>query len=67
VLAAFKGLFLQGAQGESAPQQPDSREQGYRRPFKYLSYVFEHPPSAATVEAIEALLPWNLKPVVVGV
>jgi transposase len=32
-------------------------------PFEYLSHLFEHLPSAATVEAIEALLPWNLKPV----
>lgn len=30
-------------------------------PFEYLSYLFEHLPSATTVEAIEALLPWNLK------
>jgi len=29
-------------------------------PFQYLTYLFEHLPSAATVEAIEALLPWNL-------
>jgi hypothetical protein len=33
------------------------------RPFEYLSYLFEHLPSASTVEAIEALLPWNLKAV----
>jgi transposase len=32
-------------------------------PFEYLSYLFEHLPSAATVEAIEALLPWNFKAV----
>jgi transposase len=32
-------------------------------PFEYLSYLFEHLPSAATVEEIEALLPWNVKPV----
>jgi hypothetical protein len=25
--------------------------------------VFEHLPLATTVEAIEALLPWNLKPI----
>jgi transposase len=31
-------------------------------PFQYLSYLFEHLPSASTVEAIEALLPWNVKP-----
>jgi transposase len=30
-------------------------------PFEYLSYLFEHLPSAETVEAIEALLPWNVK------
>jgi transposase len=31
--------------------------------FEYLSYVFEHLPMAATVEALEALLPWNVKPI----
>ena len=31
-------------------------------PFEYLSYLFEHLPSASTVEAIEALLPWKDKP-----
>jgi transposase len=30
-------------------------------PFAYLSYVFEQLPTATTVEAIEALLPWNAK------
>jgi hypothetical protein len=30
---------------------------------QYLSYLFEHLPRAATVDAIEALLPWNLKAV----
>ena len=30
-------------------------------PFEYLSEVFEQLPGATTVEAIEALLPWNLK------
>jgi hypothetical protein len=30
-------------------------------PFKYLSFLFEHLPSATTVDAIEALLPWNMK------
>jgi transposase len=32
-------------------------------PFEYLSEVFEQLPIVTTVEAIEALLPWNLKPV----
>jgi transposase len=32
-------------------------------PCEYLSEVFEQLPIATTVEAIEALLPWNLKPV----
>lgn len=32
-------------------------------PFEYLSELFERLPTAATVEAIEALLPWNLKAV----
>lgn len=32
-------------------------------PFEYLSEVFEQLPTATTVEAIEALLPWNLKPI----
>jgi hypothetical protein len=31
-------------------------------PFEYLSELFEQLPAATTVEAIEALLPWNLKP-----
>ena len=35
-------------------------------PFEYLHYLFEHLPSAATVEAVEALLPWNLKPFLDG-
>jgi transposase len=30
-------------------------------PFEYLSEVFEKLPAATTVEAIEALLPWNVK------
>jgi IS66 C-terminal element len=30
-------------------------------PFEYLSCLFEHLPSASTVKAIEALLPWSLK------
>jgi len=29
--------------------------------FKYLSELFEQLPTATTVEAVEALLPWNLK------
>jgi hypothetical protein len=32
-------------------------------PFEYLSEVFEQLPAATTVETVEALLPWNLKPV----
>jgi transposase len=32
-------------------------------PFEYLSEVFEQLPFATTVDVIEALLPWNLKPV----
>jgi IS66 C-terminal element/Transposase IS66 family len=31
-------------------------------PFEYLHYLFEQMPSASTVEAVEALLPWNFKP-----
>jgi transposase len=31
-------------------------------PFAYLSYVFEQLPSATTVEALKAPLPWNVKP-----
>lgn len=30
-------------------------------PFAYLSYLFEQLPIATTVEALEALLPWNFK------
>ena len=32
-------------------------------PFEYLSELFERLPAATTLEAVEALLPWNLKPV----
>ena len=31
-------------------------------PFAYLSELFEQLPMATTAEALEALLPWNLKP-----
>jgi hypothetical protein len=34
-----------------------------RRPLEYFSYNFKHLPIATTIEALEALLPWNLKPV----
>ncbi|MGA7537716.1 MAG: transposase domain-containing protein, partial [Steroidobacteraceae bacterium] len=30
-------------------------------PFAYLSYLFEKLPAADTVEALEALLPWNVR------
>lgn len=30
-------------------------------PFAYLSFVFEQLPTATTVQALEALMPWNLK------
>jgi hypothetical protein len=30
-------------------------------PYTYLNYVFEHLPAADTVEALEALLPWNTR------
>jgi transposase len=32
-------------------------------PFAYLNYLFEHLPMATTLEALEALLPWNVKPI----
>jgi hypothetical protein len=32
-------------------------------PYAYLNYVAENLPAADTVEALEALLPWNVKPV----
>jgi IS66 C-terminal element len=32
-------------------------------PYAYLRYLFEEVPKASTVEALEALLPWNVKPV----
>ena len=32
-------------------------------PFAYLSELFARLPAATTLEAIEALLPWNLKSV----
>jgi len=31
--------------------------------FEYFSYLFEHPPMATTLEALEPLLPWNAKPI----
>jgi len=31
-------------------------------PFAYLSELFDRLPTATTVEAVEALLPWNLRP-----
>ncbi len=30
-------------------------------PYAYLNFLFEHLPSATTVEHVEALLPWNVK------
>jgi hypothetical protein len=30
-------------------------------PFEYLSELFKRLPAATTVEAVEALLPWNLR------
>jgi hypothetical protein len=30
-------------------------------PFEYLSHLFEQLPIATTVDAIEALLPWNVQ------
>jgi hypothetical protein len=35
-------------------------------PFEYLSELFERLPAAATLEAIEELVPWNVKPVLDG-
>ncbi|MGC2029195.1 MAG: IS66 family transposase [Steroidobacteraceae bacterium] len=32
-------------------------------PYAYLNYLFEHLPAASTVVQVEALLPWNVKPV----
>lgn len=32
-------------------------------PYAYLCYLFEHLPMATTIEALEALLPWNVKPI----
>jgi len=31
--------------------------------YAYLRYLFEELPKASTAEALEALLPWNVKPV----
>jgi hypothetical protein len=41
----------------------DSARANGVEPFEYLSEVFEQLPAATTVEAIQALLPWNLKSV----
>jgi len=35
-------------------------------PFAYLAYLFERLPIAATVESLEALLPWNAKDALAG-
>ena len=32
-------------------------------PYAYLRYLFEELPKASTAEALEALLPWNVKTV----
>ena len=32
-------------------------------PYTHLNYVFENLPAADTVEALEALLPWNARAV----
>jgi transposase len=32
-------------------------------PFDYLCYLFERLPTATTLAAVEALLPWNVKPI----
>ena len=32
-------------------------------PYAYLRYLFEQLPKAGTAEAIEELLPWNVKPI----
>jgi hypothetical protein len=31
--------------------------------FEYFSYLFEHLPMATTLDALETLLPWNVKPI----
>jgi transposase len=31
-------------------------------PYAYLNYIFENLPATDTLEALEALLPWNVKP-----
>jgi hypothetical protein len=31
-------------------------------PYAYLRHLFEDLPKASTAEAVEALLPWNVKP-----
>jgi hypothetical protein len=31
--------------------------------FEYFSHIFEHLPMATTLQALEALLPWNVKPI----
>jgi len=30
-------------------------------PYAYLRYLFEEPPKATAAEALEALLPWNVR------
>jgi hypothetical protein len=65
VSVAFRSSVARPA-GSNSPSRSESgsfaRANGLD-PFEYLSEVFEQLPLATTVEAIEALLPWNLKPV----
>lgn len=35
-------------------------------PYAYLNYLFEYLPAASTVEQIEALLPWNVTPILLA-
>ena len=58
-------IFCDSKVGATASANLYSRVMSARandvEPFAYMSFVFEHLPTATTVEALEALLPWNFK------
>ena len=37
-----------------------------RYPYSYLRYIYEKIPLAATLEDYEAMLPWNIDPMLIG-
>jgi transposase len=60
-------LFVDSAYGATASANLYSLVMSAKainlEPYAYLSYLFEHLPTAQTREALQALLPWNVKAV----